>query len=472
MRVEPIISPRAKHPDRSGWVLFGLDMTAVILSLLAAVYLRFFYDSSLLWDVYAPTWPIVFLFPVVYALAGLYPGVGLTPPEEVRRLTYGTSLVFILMGASTFMGRSGADYSRGAFVFAWGLMLVSVPLARALGRELWARKPWWGVPVFIIGAGETGRRMVRSLQRNPGLGLKPVAVFDDDERKWQEDMYGVPVVGSLNQAEEAAKRIGVRHAIIAMPGVPRSRLIELLANYGKVFPNLILIPDLFGVSSLWVSARDLGGVLGLEVKQRLIMSGPKFAKRLMDLTLVLLASPLIVLLCGIVALWVKLDSPGPIVFTQIRPGLGGDRFKIYKFRSMYVDAQERMKALPKRLQDEFRLYGKIQNDPRVTRAGYWLRKLSLDELPQFWNVLRGDMSLVGPRAYLVEQLEQMGDLQDTIFSVMPGLTGLWQVSGRSEVTFRERLEMDSYYVRNWSPWLDLYIVARTFWVLLFRRGAY
>lgn len=472
MRVEPIISPRAKTPDQSGWVLFGLDMTAVILSLLAAVYLRFFYDSSLLWDVYAPTWPIVFLFPVVYALAGLYPGVGLTPPEEIRRLTYSTSLVFILMGASTFMGRSGADYSRGAFVFAWGLMLVSVPLARALGRELWSRKPWWGVPVFVIGAGETGRRMVRSLQRNPGLGLKPVAVFDDDERKRQEDVYGVPVVGTLHQAEEAAIRLGVRHVIMAMPGVPRSRLIELLANYGKVFPNLILIPDLFGVSSLWVSARDLGGVLGLEVKQRLIMSGPKFAKRLMDLTLVLLASPLIVLLCAIVALWVKLDSPGPIVFTQIRPGLGGNRFKIYKFRSMYVDAQERMKALPKHLQDEFRLYGKIQNDPRVTRAGYWLRKLSLDELPQFWNVLRGDMSLVGPRAYLVEQLDQMGDLQDTIFSVMPGLTGLWQVSGRSEVTFRERLEMDSYYVRNWSPWLDLYIVARTFWVLLFRRGAY
>lgn len=455
----------------TGLVMLVSDSTMVLVCLLASFWIRYLYDQSLIWELYLPLWPIILLFPVVYALVGLYPGVGIIPPEELRRLTYASSLVFIVIGASTFMYRSEAEYSRGAFIFAWLLVLLAVPLSRALVRELFARKAWWGTGVVILGAGQTGQEVVRLLQKQPGLGLKPLALLDDDTRKHLENPYGIGVLGNLSLAPELAK-LGIRHAIVAMPSVPRDRLLELLGSHTSMFPHLMLIPNLMGLSSLWVSAKDLGGVLSLEVRQRLLMSGPRLVKRSMDISLVLLASPFIILISAIVALLVRLDSPGTVVFTQNRPGLNGNFFKIFKFRTMYIDAEARMQSLPADLKAEFEQYGKIQNDPRVTKIGYWLRKFSLDEFPQFWNILRGDMSLVGPRAYLVDQMKQMREYQTIVLSVMPGLTGLWQVSGRSEISFDERLDLDSYYVRNWSPWLDLYILARTVWVVLFSRGAY
>jgi Undecaprenyl-phosphate galactose phosphotransferase WbaP len=470
-----ILTPAVTQPvvrSRTGWILLSFDLLAVVASLILAIYLRFWYDQSLIWESYSGLWPIFLLFPLVYALSGLYPGISITPPEELRRLTNGTSLVFVLIGASTFMYKTVGEYSRGAFVFAWVLILLTVPLLRALARALWARKPWWGTPVFVFGAGKTGEAVVGSLMRQPGLGLKPVAIYDDDADKQGRFLFGVPVVGGLAEAGDHARKAAVRYAIAAMPGVPRSTLLELLRVHGRVFPHLILIPDLIGFSSLWVSANDLGGVLGLEVRQRLLMPGPRMVKRILDVVLILLASPIILLLGGVVALLVRLDSPGPAVFTQHRPGKDGVRFRILKFRTMFADAEQRFAQLPQELLKEFEQYGKIQQDPRVTRLGYWLRKSSLDEFPQFWNVLRGEMSLVGPRAYLLDQLPQMQGYEDTVLSVLPGVTGLWQVSGRSEVSFEERLAMDSYYVRNWSPWLDLYILARTVWVVLFSRGAY
>lgn len=455
---------------RTTLVLLLTDVITVLSALLLAIWLRYLWDRSLLWDIYLDLWPMLLLFPLGYALAGLY-GVGIAPPEELRRLSYATSLVFVILGAATFMYKSGADYSRGAFVFAWGLALVLVPLGRALVRELFARKPWWGAAVLVLGAGKTGEAVVRALCKQPGLGLKPIALLDDDPAKQGQKVEGVPVVGGLERAQEFAQ-MGVKHAIVAMPGVARERLLELLERHGADFPHLTLIPDLFGLASLWVTSRDLGGVLGLEVLKKLLLPGPILTKRIMDVALVLLASPFILVLGLIVALWIRLDSPGPVIFSQKRPGRGGKTFKIYKFRTMYQDAENRLNSLPPKLLEEFRLYGKIQNDPRVTRAGHWLRKLSLDEFPQFWNVLRGEMSLVGPRAYLFEQIAQIGVYKKLVFSVLPGLTGLWQVSGRSDTTYAERVAMDAYYVRNWSPWLDLYILARTVWVVLFGKGAY
>lgn len=459
-------------PWLTGSVLLLSDLLAVILAGLLGVWARYLYDQSLIWEWYLSLWPGFLMFPFAYALVGLYPGVGITAPEELRRQTVATSLVFLLAGVSTFMYKSGSDYSRGAFVFAWIITLIVVPLVRGLTRELMARKRWWGTGVAILGAGQTGIDLVKTLRRQAGLGLKPLVFLDDDSSKLGKEIEGVPVLGELSLAPRLVKELGISHAIIAMPSVPRRRLLEIFENYGAVFPHLMLIPDLFGLSSLWVSARDLGGVLGLEIRQRLLMPLPKFIKRLIDLGLVILAAPLILTVSAMVALLVKLSSPGPALFKQTRPGRYGRQFEIYKFRTMYTDAEERFGRLSEDLRKEFEMFGKIQDDPRVTPIGYWLRKLSLDEFPQFWNVLKGEMSLVGPRAYLLSQLGQIKGYEHLILSVAPGLSGLWQVSGRSEVTLKERLEMDSYYVRNWSPWLDLYILARTVWVVLFSRGAY
>jgi lipopolysaccharide/colanic/teichoic acid biosynthesis glycosyltransferase len=213
-------------------------------------------------------------------------------------------------------------------------------------------------------------------------------------------------------------------------------------------------------------------MLGLEMQRRLLFPRLQLLKRLFDLVFITIMGIPTIPLILLIMLLIKLDSPGPIFFVQKRPGYKGRPFSIYKFRTMYIDAERRLSEMSPHLRREFEMHGKIKDDPRVTRVGLWLRKFSLDELPQLWNVLWGEMSLVGPRAYLMSQLSQVGSYKNIISQALPGMTGIWQVSGRSELTFEERLEMDSYYVKNWSIWLDLYIIARTVWVVLSGKGAY
>jgi len=460
-------------PTRTATMLLVIDTLAVLGALFLAIWLRYLWDRSLLWDIYLELWPMLFLFPLAYALAGLY-GVGIAPPEELRRLSYATSLVFVVLGAATFMYKAGADYSRGAFVFAWGLALVLVPLSRALVRELFARKPWWGAAVLVLGAGKTGEAVVRALCKQPGPGFKPIALLDDDPAKQGQQVEGVPVAGGLERAAEFA-RMGVQHVIVAMPGVERGRLLKLLEQHGANFPHVILIPDLFGLASLWVTSRDLGGVLGLEVRQRLLLPGPRIVKRILDIAIIVVCFLPVAIIGALIYVLIKLDSPGPAFYSQERLGFRNSRFKVLKFRTMYGDGEEilqRVLLQNPHLLAEYEQFHKLKDDPRVTRVGKVLRALSLDELPQLWNVLRGEMSLVGPRAYLPREVNKMSGTEAIILQVLPGITGLWQVSGRNELAFSDRLALDTYYVRNWSSWLDLYILARTVWVVLFGKGAY
>lgn len=462
-------------PSRTAWVLLTTDVLALVAAALASFGLRYVYDRSLLWELYQPLWPLLLLFPLAYALAGLYPGVGINPPEELRRITYTSLLVFAVIGASTFIYRTGSDYSRGAFVFAVLLVPICVSLARALTRALFAGSSWWGSGVVVFGAGQTGENLVRLLKQQSGLGLKPVALLDDDLSKHGQFVVEVPVLGGLELAPSLARECRISHAILAMPGVGRERLLEIFQQYGATFSHLILIPNLFGLGSLWVSARDLGGVLGLEVRQRLLLRGPRLVKRCLDLLLVLLTLPLALLVGGGIALMIRLDSPGPLLYSQERIGYGGRRFRAWKFRSMVRDADAMLERYLKEhpeLRQEWEQDHKLRDDPRVTRIGSLIRKTSLDELPQLWNVLRGEMSLVGPRPIVQAEVIRYGGQFSLYLQVMPGLTGLWQVSGRNDTGYQERVSLDAYYVRNWSVWLDIYIIARTFWAVLFARGAY
>jgi len=462
------------HPVLTTLLLLFADLAALLVSGALIVVLRHLLDRGFSPAAYIQLWPVALLFVLVYALVGLYPGVGLAPAEELRRLTLATTLVYLVLGAGTFLFKEGGAYSRAVFLGAWVFSVVLVPLGRALMRHLFAGKKWWGYPVIVLGAGKTGRMVVRALNRQPSLGLKPVAVLDDDPEK-HGALEGVPVVGGVELAPVLARELGIRHAIVAMPGVPRTRLLELLEEYGGVFPHLFLIPDLFGFSSLWVSARDLGGVLGLEVRQQLLLPLPRVIKRAIDLFLTVVGGLAVLPFIGLIALLIKLDSPGQVFYLQERLGRDGRFFKAVKFRTMYGDGEARLAKLLEQdpaLREEYELYHKLRNDPRVTRVGRILRKFSLDELPQLWNVLKGEMSLVGPRAYLPRELPKMAGSERIILKVHPGITGLWQVSGRNEIPFKERLELDTYYVRNWSVWLDLYILARTVWVVIFGKGAY
>ena len=468
-----VISP-VSWPSAATVVLVIVDLAALCLAGVLAIILRGMFDQSFSYSMYYSLWPAVALFVAVYFIVGLYPGVGLAPAEELRRLTLATSLVYLVLAAGTFLFKEGNNYSRAVLLGAWMLSVALVPLARALVRHVAAHRPWWGYPVVVLGAGKTGRMVIRALKRNPGLGFKPVAILDDNPDK-HGSLEGVPVVGGVELAPALAAELRVRHAIVAMPGVPREKLLGILESYGRIFPHIIIIPDLFGFSSLWVTAKDLGGVLGLELRQRLLLKGPQLIKRAIDFVLASAGGLLALPLFAVIALWIRLDSPGPVFYLQERLGKDGKRFLAVKFRTMYQDAEERLSQILAHdpvFREEYEMFHKLRNDPRVTRAGRFLRKLSLDELPQLWNVLKGEMSLVGPRAYLPRELPAMAGSERIILRVLPGVTGLWQVSGRNEISFGGRLEIDTYYVRNWSIWLDLYILARTAWVVIFGRGAY
>jgi Undecaprenyl-phosphate galactose phosphotransferase WbaP len=243
----------------------------------------------------------------------------------------------------------------------------------------------------------------------------------------------------------------------------------------EAFQHVLIVPNLNGVTNSAVVARDLAGTFAVEIKQNLLDPWVQRMKRALDLSGVVVGGLLISpLLLAIIAL-IKLESSGPALFVQERPGRNGEVFRIFKFRTMHADAEQRFAKLSSEnpsLREEFERHGKLKNDPRVTRVGNWLRKFSLDELPQLWNVLKGEMSLVGPRPYLKDQRSQISDTETFILRVPPGISGLWQVSGRSDTTLEERVELDVYYVRNWSVWLDIIILARTMKTALFGRGAY
>ncbi|MGG6292914.1 undecaprenyl-phosphate galactose phosphotransferase WbaP [Leptolyngbya sp. AN02str] len=454
--------------------MIGADLLALSVAGVLSVYIRLFFDGQFQPSLYWQLLPLMGLFIVTYALAGLYPGVAMSPVDELRRVTLSTSLVYFLLGSTIFLRREGEVYSRGIFLMVWLLSIVLILAGRTLVRHYLAPRKWWGYPVIVLGAGKTGDMVIRTLQSRPRIGLKPVLVLDDDSNK-HGLLHGVPVAGGVELAPSLAQARQIPYAIVAMPGVPRDRLLQLLERYGQTFAHLLIIPDLFGFSSLWVDAKDMGGILGLEVRQQLLLPGPKLVKFLIDRLITLVGGLLVLPLFVVIAVLIRFDSPGPIFYGQTRIGQDGMPFKAWKFRSMVKHADRALYnylELHPELQQDWVTNQKLRDDPRVTRVGRFLRQTSLDELPQLWNILRGEMSLVGPRPIVADEIERYGDKFSLYTKVTPGLTGLWQVSGRNNLSYAERVNLDAYYVRNWSVWLDIYILMRTIWVVLTGEGAY
>jgi Undecaprenyl-phosphate galactose phosphotransferase WbaP len=460
----------------AGLLLLASDVLTLGFSIIFALIIRdVFWHGDVLLDTYLPLLPLLMaLFPLTYFMRGLYPGFGMDAIEELRTLTYSTTAVYAVLATLTFMVKDTWDYSRLAFVLSWMISLITVPLGRSLIKNKFAKKDWWGLPVLIIGAGQAGEKVIKSLQKHYQIGWKPYLAVDDDTDKWGY-INKIPVIGDLDIIPKLVKRLHIEQAIIAMPSVDRLRKKEIIEKYSRYFENTTFIPDLYGISSLWVNSKDIGGILGLEVQEKLLKSPSQFQKRVFDIVLasllMLLLSPLFIIL----SILIKIDSKGKVFFKQERMGKNNTRFNIIKFRTMFEDAEERLNDLlneNEHYRSEYEVYHKLRTDPRLTRVGKFLRKFSLDELPQFINVLKGDMSLIGPRAYLPRERAKMNGYEEMILKVKPGISGLWQVTDRNESSFEERNETDVYYIRNWTMFLDIYILARTIGVVLTGRGAY
>jgi Undecaprenyl-phosphate galactose phosphotransferase WbaP len=282
--------------------------------------------------------------------------------------------------------------------------------------------------------------------------------------------YGETVAGAM----DLARKQGIGTAVFAMPQVRSEQLSRFVGRASLIFPYIVVIPNLNGTTTSAVIARDLGGTLGLEIKHNLLNPWAQRLKRAMDIGCVVVGGALILPFLLVLSLFVWLERRGPILYWDLRMGKDANTFWCVKFRTMVDEADAELQRLLEensRLREEYLEYHKLRVDPRITPVGKFLRKTSLDELPQLWNVLRGEMSLVGPRPYKPRESEVVGLSQDAILRVRPGITGLWQVSGRNSITFKQRIQMDVYYVRNWSIWLDLVVLIRTAETVVFRRGA-
>jgi len=447
--------------------ILAADIAGFWAAFMAAVVIRHALGGQFSVADYAGFVPLLLGFTVVYAAMGLYPGVGLHPVRELRGIVYANSVVYLAMMAGTFLSKTGMLFSRLAFTGAWGLSIVLVILFRNLVRSGLARKKWWGIPVVVFGAGRAGRRVVDLLGAQPSLGLKVAVVLDDDPATHS--------LGSLALAPLLADQYGLSYAIVAMPGVGIERLHEILRRYAHRFRHFLVIPNIADLGMLWVSTRDLGGVLGLEMSQNLLHTAPRLAKRMVDVFLALLAGLLLAPLLIVIGALVRLTSRGPVFYSQHRIGKDRRVFRTWKFRTMVWDAdrllEEYFERNPAR-RLEWRVNRKLRDDPRLTPVGGFLRQFSLDELPQLWNVFLGEMSLAGPRPIAADELVRYGEGIELYTKVLPGITGLWQVSGRNDTTYSERVRLDEYYVRNWCIWMDLWILGRTLRCVVTRRGAY
>ncbi len=458
----------------SGLIVFA-DMLGITVAAACAIALRLVTGGTFRIDQLLAWWPLPILVVLFIAQARGYARTPPHPAEELRRLSTATTLAFAMLVTATFFLRSFETYSRVAVLVALAFSWITVPLARAVMRGWCTRYTWWGVPVVVVGAGITAAGVIQSLQRWPSRGLRPIIALDDNPAKHGSLISGIPVVGPLEPAALAAAQAGITTLLVAMPGAPPERVRMLWRRLGPHFPSVLVVPGLGEFASLWVEAKDIGGQVALELRQSLLRPSRRFMKRTIDLLLVglllVVSSPLLLALMTVV----YVSSPGPIFYGQLRLGRNAMPFKAWKFRTMRRDADvvlTRLLASDPLLQAEWDRDHKLRVDPRVTMIGRFLRKTSLDELPQLWNVMSGDMSLVGPRPVTQAEVGKYGEQWELYKRVRPGITGQWQVSGRNHTTYEERVAWDAFYVHNWSPWLDFVILARTVQTVVRGEGAY
>lgn len=420
---------------------------------------------------------LYFLIPwtLAFAEAGLYSRRTLFW-SETRQVLRACTLAALFAVFLSFAVRSAEELSRLVIAGIWLTTLLVVPIVRYNTKRVLLGAGLWGKRVLVLGAGETGRQVCERIRANPALGYDPVAFVDDDPQKIGQQQAGLPVRGPLNTVPELVRELGVRDVVIALPRLARDQLLQVISTCEGHVESIRLVPDMFGLATVGVETEDLDGMLLLHMRWNLAKPWNLALKRGFDLFVATGTALLLAPFLMLAAIAIRLDSPGPILYRQQRLGRGWRRFRCVKFRTMYVDNEQRLRehlARNPAAQVEWEQFLKLKTfDPRVTRVGALLRGLSFDEVPQLINVVRGEMSLVGPRPYLPRETQRMGAFAETILKAPPGITGLWQVSGRNELTFSQRLRLDEYYVRNWSLWMDIIVLMKTLGAVLRRRGAY
>jgi exopolysaccharide biosynthesis polyprenyl glycosylphosphotransferase len=467
--------------DQAPWWVVALDVAMINLAMVLAYVLRYrlqwfldvVYDAP--YQAYLP-FNLIFSISVplvLWATQSYQNWRGRVWLEHVFQVINAVGITLVIALAWSFVVRP-LVYSR-LLLFESGVFMIGlIALDRAVTLVVQAqmRRKGLGLQrIVIVGAGEVGRRVMRTVVARPDLGYEIVGYVDDNPDKGEGKIGRFCGLGSIDNLSHVIDSKDVDEVIITLPWNYHRRILSVLRACARRDVQARLVPDLFQMSLSRVEVGDLGGVPLIAIQEIAFSRGELTLKRIIDLVGsvvgLLVSWPLFL----IIALAIRLDSRGPILFRQERVGEHHRRFQIYKFRTMRVGAEKELDQLKARNEADGPIF-KIRDDPRVTRVGRLLRQSSLDELPQLINVLRGEMSLVGPRPPIPAEVEQYKSWHKKRLAVPPGITGLWQVSGRSELTFDEMVLLDLYYIEHWSPWLDLAILLRTLPKVIARDGAY
>lgn len=428
-------------------------------------------------SLYTHLWPSAFVLIAFNTLLHLYhgnilyPGAAVDPVEELRNTFYAVSLTFAVIFFYLFLRRQAVEYSRWVLMSSWILTVFFLPLCRIVLRKGMRLLDIGQIPIVIAGASPTALRIARELKKDSHFGFKVIGFLDDRPRKLPNDL-NLSILGPLKAGNDIAREYNVKYVICSLP---LDIIREVINDLGRSFRHITIIPDYHVLPISWAYPVNLlNSYASVEICNQLLLKLPRFWKivseALISFFVIVLSSPLLLIL-GIL---VKLTSRGPVFYYAKRMGIDGKQFRVIKFRTMYVNADKRLHDLldsNPELKKEWEEKFKLEHDPRVTPFGRFLRKSSLDELPQMINVLRGEMSLIGPRPIVPKEMHYYAENLDLLRRVKPGVTGLWQVSGRSNLDYETRVRLDVNYIVNWSIWLDYYILLRTVIEVVTGRGA-
>ncbi len=455
------------------------DYIGIVLTQYIAFYIR---DAADFWNGLTYIYPDTYIFFAVPILFLIFLSHSrsyrqMKPVVETMReiflsVFYGWMASIILI----YFLKAGEQASR-TFMLVFGfLVLCNVCIIRYTVLKFLKLKNIFSEPVLVIGAGLTAERLIKFWREDLGYRYD-VAGFIDDNPVSKTIPSEFPILGGFDEVKKIVRRLEIQTVVIAAPGISKERLQEIITEIQPRVKNISFIPDLIGTPMAGVDASILFSekILMLNLRNNLSRVYNRIFKRIFDLVLTITGGILISPILLGIAVAVCISNRGGIIFAHKRVGMYGKPFNCYKFQTMVKDAD---KVLEKYLAEnpaarkEWEETFKLTNDPRVTRLGNFLRRTSLDELPQLLNVILGDMSLVGPRPIVEEEISKYGKNIREYYMVPPGITGMWQVSGRSDTTYPERVAMDTWYVRNWSVWIDIMYLFKTVKAVLTGRGAY
>ena len=462
-----------------GLAIFLVDAVILMLTICLGFFIVNIFDSTSInfksfvnYIVYLPFIMLLFI------CVGMYPGIMISPTDEVRKFFFCITFSFLAIILSIIVPDDNnelihfiiKDSNNLAVAMAF---LVSIPIgtflfpaARDVFRHFISKYKWWGVPAVVYTHNSKAHFIIDKLLDNKYLGYHPALIIDSGEIN--ENSYkGIPIFNITPELEKIIRKHNIKQAVIC--GY-KGDINVVMSSYRYTL-SVSRNQEMFTSTQ---QLKDIAGIMGFASIHNLTFKSNLLLKRLLDLSIIIFFSPIVIPLTLLLCILTKLTSKGPIFYGHKRVGKNGKEIKCWKFRSMCINSQEILEKIlatdPER-RAEWEKDRKFKDDPRVTKFGKFLRKTSLDELPQLFNVLIGQMSLVGPRPVTEPELVKYGKYKDYVLSVVPGLSGMWQISGRSDTGYEERISFDTYYIQNWSIWLDIWILIKTVWVVLIGKGA-